>query len=80
MTTKTTPHLRTRSSPWPSDWESKPTANYCRVIGTPEELIVDFGLNSQPVGVPSEPLVITQRIIVRATAASKLVGNGKTAL
>ena len=24
-------------------------ANFCRVTGTPEELIVDFGLNTQPV-------------------------------
>ena len=23
-------------------------ANFCRVTGTPEELIVDFGLNPQP--------------------------------
>ena len=25
-------------------------ANFCRVTGTPEELIIDFGLNPQPVG------------------------------
>ena len=25
-------------------------ANFCRVTGTPEELIVDFGLNTQPFG------------------------------
>ena len=30
-------------------------ANFCRVTGTPEELIVDFGLNSQPMGVPTAP-------------------------
>ncbi|MBQ4194634.1 MAG: DUF3467 domain-containing protein, partial [Thermoguttaceae bacterium] len=28
-------------------------ANFCRVTGTPEELIVDFGLNPQPMGVPT---------------------------
>ena len=27
-------------------------ANFCRVTGSPEELIVDFGLNPQPIGVP----------------------------
>ncbi len=48
-------------------------ANFCRVTGTPEELIVDFGLNSQPVGVPSEPLVITQRIIVNYYTAKRLL-------
>ena len=25
-------------------------ANFCRVTGSPEELIVDFGMNSQPMG------------------------------
>ena len=32
-------------------------ANFCRVTGTPEELIIDFGLNPQPVGVPTQPIV-----------------------
>ena len=27
-------------------------ANFCRVTGTPEELIIDFGLNPQPFGIP----------------------------
>ena len=48
-------------------------ANFCRVTGTPEELIVDFGLNSQPVGVPSVPLVITQRLIVNYYTAKRLL-------
>ena len=38
-------------------------ANFCRVTGTPEELIIDFGLNPQPFGVPTEPIPVTQRII-----------------
>ncbi|MFN7291740.1 MAG: DUF3467 domain-containing protein, partial [Pirellula sp.] len=29
-------------------------ANFCRVTGSPEELIVDFGLNPQPVGIPND--------------------------
>lgn len=36
--------------------------NFCRVTGTPEELIVDFALNSQPFGVPTEPIAVKQRI------------------
>lgn len=39
-------------------------ANFCRVTGTPEELIVDFGLNSQPFGAPTEALEIRQRLVV----------------
>ena len=48
-------------------------ANFCHVTGTPEELIVDFGLNSQPMGVSSQPLVITQRIIVNFYTAKRLL-------
>jgi hypothetical protein len=49
-------------------------ANFCRVTGTPEELIVDFGLNSQPLGQAPEKLVITQRIVVNYFTAKRLLG------
>ena len=49
-------------------------ANFCRVTGTPEELIVDFGLNSQPLGAAPEKLVITQRIVVNYFTAKRLLG------
>src|SRR5205085_6764155 len=55
---------------------SKATAlysNFCRVTGTPEELIVDFGLNSQPMGVPTEPIEVTQRIIVNYFTAKRML-------
>lgn len=48
-------------------------ANFCRVTSTPEELIVDFGLNPQPVGVPSQPIVITQRIITNFYTAKRML-------
>jgi hypothetical protein len=48
-------------------------ANFCRVTGTPEELIIDFGLNSQPFGVPKEPVAVTQRIITNLYTAKRLV-------
>ncbi len=48
-------------------------ANFCRVTGTPEELIIDFGLNSQPFGVPSQPIVITQRIVSNLYTAKRLL-------
>lgn len=47
-------------------------ANFCRVTGTPEELIVDFGLNPQPMGVPSEPIPVSQRIVVNFYTAKRL--------
>ena len=49
-------------------------ANFCRVTGTPEELIVDFGLNSQPLGQAPEKLTITQRIVVNYFTAKRLLG------
>ena len=48
-------------------------ANFCRVTGSPEELIIDFGLNSQPMGVPTEPIAIKQRIIVNFFTAKRLL-------
>jgi len=49
-------------------------ANFCRVTGTPEELIVDFGLNSQPMGVQDGPLEISQRIVLNFFTAKRLLG------
>ncbi|WP_153556541.1 DUF3467 domain-containing protein [Roseimaritima sediminicola] len=48
-------------------------ANFCRVTGSPEELIVDFGLNPQPVGVPKDPIQVKQRIIVNFYTAKRLL-------
>ncbi len=48
-------------------------ANFCRVTGSPEELIVDFGLNPQPIGVPKDPIEVKQRIIVNFFTAKRLL-------
>ena len=48
-------------------------ANFCRVTGTPEELIVDFGLNPQPIGVPTQPIPVTQRIITNFYTAKRML-------
>jgi hypothetical protein len=48
-------------------------ANFCRVTGTPEELIVDFGLNPQPVGVPTQPIPVAQRIITNFFTAKRML-------
>jgi hypothetical protein len=48
-------------------------ANFCRVIGTPEELILDFGLNPQPGGAPTQPIVANQRVIVNLFTAKRLL-------
>lgn len=48
-------------------------ANFCRVTGTPEELIVDFGLNKNMNPDPNEPIEIAQRIIVNFYTAKRLL-------
>lgn len=48
-------------------------ANFCRVTGTPEELIIDFGLNPQPFGVPAHPIPVTQRIITNFFTAKRML-------
>lgn len=47
-------------------------ANFCRVTGTPEELIVDFGLNANPFSTPPAPVALSQRIIVNFYTAKRL--------
>lgn len=48
-------------------------SNFARVTGTPEELILDFGLNAHPMAMPNEPLAINQRIIVNYFTAKRLL-------
>ena len=48
-------------------------ANFCRVTGTPEEVILDFGLNPQPFGMPTEAVMVTQRIITNLYTAKRML-------
>jgi hypothetical protein len=48
-------------------------ANFCRVTGTPEELIIDFGLNPQPVGLPTTPIVVSERIVTNFYTAKRML-------
>jgi hypothetical protein len=48
-------------------------ANFCRVTGTPEELIVDFGLNKQVGPDVADPIEISQRLIVNFFTAKRLM-------
>ncbi|MEN0109221.1 MAG: DUF3467 domain-containing protein [Planctomycetota bacterium] len=48
-------------------------ANFCRVTGTPEELILDFGLNSQPYGMPTDPVEVRQRIVTNYYTAKRML-------
>ncbi len=48
-------------------------ANFCRVTGSPEELIVDFGMNAQPMGSNDRPVEIQQRIVLNFYTAKRLL-------
>ena len=48
-------------------------ANFCRVTGSPEELIIDFALNPQPMGVPSDAIDIDQRVVMNYYTAKRLL-------
>jgi hypothetical protein len=51
---------------------SEAYANFCRVAQTPEELVLDFGLN--PGMAPtSEPIKITHRLILNYYTAKRLL-------
>jgi len=49
-------------------------ANFCRVTGTPEELVLDFGLNTQMTPAPSEPVKLTHRLVMNYFTAKRLLG------
>ena len=55
-------------------------ANFCRITGTPEELIVDFGLNPQPIGVPTSPITVTSRIVTNFYTAKRMLLALQTAI
>ena len=48
-------------------------ANFCRVTGTPEELVLDFGLNTQMTPQPTESVKLTQRLVVNFYTAKRLL-------
>lgn len=50
-------------------------ANFARVQGTPEELILDFGLNTQMAPTPGgEAVRLTHRIVLNYYTAKRLLG------
>ena len=55
-------------------------ANFCRVTGTPEELIIDFGLNPQPIGIPTAPITVTNRIVTNFYTAKRMLLALQTAI
>ncbi len=47
--------------------------NFCRVSVTPEELVLDFGLNPQILPTPTEPVKLTHRVVMNFYTAKRLL-------
>lgn len=47
--------------------------NFCRVTGTPDEVVLDVGLNMQPYGPPTGPIPVSQRLIMNYYTAKRLL-------
>lgn len=60
---------------FPTDYSSLSTVytNFCRVNVTPEELVLDFGLNTQITPNPTEPVKLTHRVVMNFYTAKRLL-------
>jgi hypothetical protein len=47
--------------------------NFCRVSVTPEELALDFGLNTQVTPSPGEPIKLSHRVVMNFYTAKRLM-------
>jgi len=75
-TTPTTPAQPQQQAPQLDVDDAKALAcyaNFCRVTGTPEEVILDLGLNFTPGGVQSTPVSIQQRVILNYFTAKRML-------
>lgn len=48
-------------------------ANFVRLLRSPEELILDFGLNTQPFGTQTTPIKIEKRLVLNFYTAKRLL-------
>jgi hypothetical protein len=56
------------------DTGTQPTyANFCRVTATPEEIILDFGLNTQPFATGRQDVKANQRIVMNLYTTKRLL-------
>jgi hypothetical protein len=60
---------------FPTDYSQLSTiyTNFCRVSVTPEELVLDFGLNTQMTPNPAEIIKLTHRVVMNFYTAKRLM-------
>jgi len=72
----TDPQLAPTQPPaFPTDYSQLSTiyTNFCRVSVTPEELVLDFGLNTQMQPNPTEIIKLTHRVVMNFYTAKRLM-------
>jgi Protein of unknown function (DUF3467) len=63
------------------DTGTQPTyANFCRITGTPEEMILDFGLNTQPFATGRQDVKASQRIVMGVYTTKRLLAAISTTI
>jgi hypothetical protein len=71
------PHAGTPPTPpqFPTDYSQLSTVytNFCRVSVTPEELVLDFGLNTQMSPNPTEAIKLSHRVVMNFYTAKRLM-------
>jgi hypothetical protein len=56
------------------DTATLPTySNFCRVTATPEEMLLDFGLNPQPFASGRQDVKVSQRVVLNFFTAKRLL-------
>jgi hypothetical protein len=69
-----TPQVQQSTEVVVDDTGTQPTyANFCRVTATPEEMILDFGLNTQPFAIGRQDVKASQRIVMNAYTTKRLL-------
>jgi len=60
---------------WQTDSSTVSTiyTNFCQAKGTPEELVLDFGLNPYLMPNPNEPVKLTHRVVMNFFTAKRLL-------
>src|SRR5437016_1106624 len=75
-----TPETGTAPAPAPQQFTTDASeistvyTNFCRVSVTPEELVLDFGLNTQMVPTGTETVKLSHRIVMNFFTAKRLLG------
>jgi len=74
-TSATTQPAAQAAPQFPTDYSSLSTVytNFCRVSVTPEELVLDFGLNTTMTPNPNEAIKLTHRVVMNFYTAKRLM-------